>query len=123
MKFIIDMNLTTEWATYLSAAGWEVAHWSTIGEIEALDEAIASYARTGGWWIVTRDLDFGHLAAQSSSSAPSIIQIRDGRAVPATIGSSLLDALRAHEVALGLGAIVTVEATRTRVRPLPLARQ
>lgn len=44
MKFLIDMNLSPLWVTFLAERGYEAAHWSTIGEPWAADSEIFDFA-------------------------------------------------------------------------------
>jgi len=38
MKFVIDMNLSPQWAAFLLEPGFEAAvHWSEIGCVDASD--------------------------------------------------------------------------------------
>jgi predicted nuclease of predicted toxin-antitoxin system len=71
MKLLIDMNLSPRWVSMLTQSGIEAAHWSTLGEPEA-------------------------------------------------IGLQVVMALRQMANELDEGALLTVDANRTRLRILPL---
>ncbi len=71
MKLLIDMNLSPRWVSTLTQSGIEAAHWSTLGEPEA-------------------------------------------------IGLQVVMALRQMANELDEGALLTVDANRTRLRILPL---
>jgi len=32
MKFLIDMNLSPLWVSFLSGKGFKAVHWSTVGQ-------------------------------------------------------------------------------------------
>jgi len=51
-------------------------HWSTLGALDAQDEAVLARVRTEGAVLVTHDLDFSAILAASGDQAPSVIQIR-----------------------------------------------
>ncbi len=57
------MNLPPGWAPVLATAGFEAVHWSTVGNPEASDRAIMTWAKTNGYVVFTHDLDFGALLA------------------------------------------------------------
>jgi predicted nuclease of predicted toxin-antitoxin system len=44
MRFLIDMNLSPLWVSFLADAGFESLHWSSIGEPSAPDTQIMDYA-------------------------------------------------------------------------------
>ena len=58
MRFLLDMNLTKRWASYLIDAGHECYHWSDIGQPNAPDHVICGHARENGFVLITNDLDF-----------------------------------------------------------------
>ena len=45
MKILLDMNLAPRWVDWLSNAGHEAAHWSTIDRPDAPDPEIMAYAK------------------------------------------------------------------------------
>lgn len=63
MKILIDMNLSPRWVAFLTQAGWEAVHWSTVGDPRATDQSLMAYAREQGYVLFTHDLDFGILLA------------------------------------------------------------
>lgn len=58
MKLIVDMNLSPRWIGFLTGAGVQAVHWSTIGRRNAPDSEIMAYAATHGYVVLTHDLDF-----------------------------------------------------------------
>ena len=76
MKLIVDMNLAPRWAEYLSQAGHEAQHWSTLGALNATDVTVMQAARERDAVVLTHDLDFGAILAVTGGAKPSVIQIR-----------------------------------------------
>jgi predicted nuclease of predicted toxin-antitoxin system len=120
MKFLVDMNLSPLWVTYLADQGFEAAHWGRIGQPEASDSEIFDFAADNDWIVFTHDLDFGTLLATLRSSAPSVLQVRSQDVLPSAIGEIVLRAIRAAEPYFGAGALVTVDPSRHRIRLLPI---
>jgi len=120
VKLLLDMNLSPAWAPYLHAAGHEASHWSTIGPATASDTTVMDYARTHEAVVLTHDLDFGAILAASGGRKPSVVQIRADRLSPEIVGPLVLSALKQLETDLARGALLTVEAGRTRLSLLPL---
>jgi len=120
MKLLVDMNLSPRWVGALADAGFEAAHWSTLGAKNAPDAEIMAYAKVRDYVVLTHDLDFGAILAATHGEKPSVVQIRAEDVSPDVIGSQVIAALRqmAHE--LEEGAVLTVDPKRTRLRVLPL---
>ena len=74
----------------------------------------------GNWVVLTHDLDFGAILAASRGVKPSVVQIRADNVSPEAIGVSVVSAMRQLEAELEVGALVTVEPARSRVRVLPI---
>ena len=120
MKLVIDMNLSPEWVAFLHGHGFEAIHWSTVGAPNAPDTEIMQWARDHARAVFTHDLDFGILLAYTKDCRPSVIQARVQDVSPNVLGTVVVAALQAHEEVLVQGAILTIDATKTRVRILPL---
>lgn len=122
MRLLIDMNLSLAWVSVLNQAGHRAAHWSSIGSPRATDREILAWAKEHERIVFTHDLDFGAILAATDADAPSVIQIRTEDPTPDACARILLDILRLHADALASGALVIVDANRSRVRLLPLKR-
>jgi predicted nuclease of predicted toxin-antitoxin system len=121
MRFIVDMNLTQRWASFLVDAGHECVHWSDLGQPTAPDREICSYARNHGFVLITNDLDFPVLLAHSSDQKPSVILLRGEPLVPETRGDALLRAIADTAADLECGAVVSIDwFDKVRARLLPL---
>ena len=120
MKLLLDMNLAPAWVQVLNAAGWEAVHWSSLGNAQATDAEIMTFARKGGWVVFTHDLDFGAILAHTRGSQPSVFQVRAQNVAPDQLSALVLQALHQFSPQLEAGALVSVDARRQRVRILPL---
>jgi predicted nuclease of predicted toxin-antitoxin system len=81
-----------------------------------------SLRRGNHYIILTHDLDFGAILAASRETSPSVVQIRGEDISPEASGKQTVAALRLLTSQVETGALVTIEADRTRVRLLPLNR-
>lgn len=120
MKLLIDMNLSPLWIQYLQQNGVKATHWSDVGAPTAPDSEIMEHARTEGYVVFTHDLDFGRLLAMQKSCAPSVVQIRTQDVLPNSIGSLVVNALKAAYSHLEAGALVTIDPATHRIRLLPI---
>ena len=120
IKILVDMNLSPEWVPALVREGWEVVHWSTLGDPRAPDEKLMSWAASHGHIVFTHDLDFGAMLALSRATGPSVLQLRSQKVLPEDMAPLVAATLRRYEEALAAGALVVVEEGRSRVRVLPL---
>ena len=124
MKILIDMNLSPDWTAYLSNAGIEAAHWSSIGAADATDAEIMAFARRSSSIVLTQDLDFSAILAATHSSSPSVMQIRADNLAVSQIGPAIVAALLQLGAELERGAILTIDqSNRIRLRLLPLSRK
>ncbi len=120
MKLIVDMNLSPRWVSYLGGYDFEAVHWSTVGRINALDTEIMAYAASKDLIVLTHDLDFSAILAATGGTKPSVVQIRSDNLSTDAIGMLLVTSLRQMEGELKAGALLTVDANRTRLNLLPL---
>jgi predicted nuclease of predicted toxin-antitoxin system len=106
----------------LRAAGFEAMLGSDVGPLDAPEAQIMSFARNGDFVVVTHDLDFGATLAMTKGAKPSVVQLRADDVSPEAAGAVVIAALRTASAELELGALLTVDAGRARVRLLPLSR-
>ena len=123
MKLLVDMNLSPRWVGLLSEAGFEAVHWSSVGEADATDTRIISWAVENNHAVLTYDLDFGAILAASQGVRPSVVQIRANDTSPDVIGTQVVAALRQMKSEIEEGALLTIDAGRTRLTFLPLPRR
>jgi predicted nuclease of predicted toxin-antitoxin system len=120
MKLLVDMNLSPRWCEVFHAAGHTAVHWSNIGEVSASDNIIMEWARNSGYCVFTHDLDFSAILWTTKASGPSVIQVRDTDLFPNAIATVVTDALLRFAAEIDNGAIIAIDASRSRVRILPL---
>jgi len=82
MKFLIDMNLSPLWVSFLANQGFEAVHWSTVGHPGAPDSEILDFAAANGWIVFTHDLDFGPLFAALGTNTPGVLPVRSQDVLP-----------------------------------------
>lgn len=120
MKLLVDMNLSPRWVDTLADAGFDAAHWSILGAVNAPDSEIMAYASQSTYVVLTHDLDFGAILAATNDVKPSVVQIRAEDLRPAVIGKQICTAPRQMAVELEDGALLTIDPARTRLRLLPM---
>lgn len=120
MRFLIDMNLSPAWVTFLQKAGFEAVHWSEVGEPDAPDRRLMQWADEAGYIVITSDLDFSAILAATQRQRPSVLQIRSDVLTPAVIGPMVLRVIEQMRQDLEEGALISVDLQRARVRILPL---
>jgi predicted nuclease of predicted toxin-antitoxin system len=120
MKILIDMNLSPDWVNFLITAGHEAIHWSKIGSGSATDDELMTWAAEKGHVVLTADLDFGAILAATKGKGPSVVQVRNDILTPGAIGNAVISALRQARQELVDGALISVDASRARLRVLPL---
>jgi predicted nuclease of predicted toxin-antitoxin system len=121
VKWLIDNALSPEVAVGLRGAGHDAIHVRDRSLAAAADEEIIRVAEFEDRVIVSADTDFGTILAQQSSAKPSILLFRGATPRRATEQVALILANFSNiEDDLNAGAIVVVEPTRLRIRPLPI---
>jgi predicted nuclease of predicted toxin-antitoxin system len=120
MRLLIDMNLSPRWVEWLGREGFDAVHWSTVGRPGAPDKEIVEFARSENRIVLTHDLDFGAILAATRSVKPSVVQIRSDDLRPEKIGPAVVTALEAMREYLEVGALLTIDPSRRRVRLLPI---
>ncbi|NCQ96071.1 MAG: hypothetical protein EWV55_09925 [Microcystis viridis Mv_BB_P_19951000_S69] len=120
MKIIIDMNLTPEWVTVLAKYDIQAVHWSMVGDPRAPDHDIMEWAKINDYIVFTNDLDFGTILAVTAANSPSVIQFRTQDLLPANLEKLVVEVLQKFEPQLNLGALITIDVNRSKVRILPI---
>lgn len=120
MRLLLDMNLSPDMARMIAVRGHDVVHWSQIGDHRATDLAILTWAREHERVLVTHDLDFAAILAETEDVGPSVIQIRAQDLLASETVDAIISAIMTAGPALESGAIVTVHEDLSRVRILPL---
>jgi predicted nuclease of predicted toxin-antitoxin system len=91
-----------------------------VGSPDATDSELMAWAAKHEHVVLTADLDFGAILAAIRGSRPSVVQIRSDLLTPDSIGGSVVAALHQASQELSVGALVSVDAGRSRLRILPL---
>jgi predicted nuclease of predicted toxin-antitoxin system len=123
VNLLLDMNLSPVLARLLSSHGHDVVHWSEVGDYRATDVTILAWASEQGRVLVTHDLDFGAVLADTEASGPSVIQIRVQDLLAPETAETIASAIDVASPAIQRGAIVTIHEDRSRIRILPLQRR
>lgn len=105
----------------LSVGGHDVVHIKEQGLHRLVDSEILLKAARERRVVVTADHDFADILALLGAHRTSVVIIEERALGPrATLARRILDVLESTAAALELGAIVMVEPSRHRVRPLPI---
>jgi predicted nuclease of predicted toxin-antitoxin system len=121
VRFLLDENLSPLVCGPLIASGHEAVHVRDLGLSGAPDRVVLERADQDGRVVISSDTDFGQLLARSGASAPSVIMFRREEHRRAAAQASLILAnLEQVQADLEAGAIVVLQATRVRVRRLPV---
>jgi len=123
LKFIADVHVSPITVSILQEAGYQIRRVTDFIPANSSDNKIVELAIHQGSIIVTQDLDFSAIIAQSGMFRPSVVSLRVGNAKPETIARILKIILPQIEKDLIEGSIVSVEETEFRVRKLPIIRE
>ena len=120
-KLLADIHISPLTVADLRANGYEIHRVSDLISASASDAKIIELAILERAAIITQDLDFSALVAQSGLNKPSIVSLRVSDAKPHRISTILKIVLPQIEPDLQEGAIVSIEETEYRVRKLPIS--
>lgn len=120
IKILVEMNLSPDWALVLRRLGWPAVHWSSVGDPRATDRTVMDWAVANKHVVFTHDLDFGVLLALTHDTGPSVIQMRARDLLPSHLEKLVVATIRQYEADLATGALIVVDASRSRLRILPL---
>jgi len=120
-KLLADIHISPLTVSEIRANGYEIHRVSDFISASATDAKIIELAILERAAIITQDLDFSALVAQSGLNKPSIVSLRVSDAKPRRIATILKTVLPQIESDLLEGAIVSIEETEYRVRKLPIS--
>ena len=117
MRLLLDENVSPVIGEALTAAGYDVRAVTTACP-GASDIQVVALARAEDRIIVSEDKDFGNLVFRNGWWSPGLIRLALPGYWPAEKAARLIKVLAAEETS-ARGAVLVIEAARTRVRPLP----
>jgi predicted nuclease of predicted toxin-antitoxin system len=82
--------------------------------------AILTWAREHERVLVTHDLDFAAILADTEATGPSVLQIREQDLLANETVDAIIRAIMVARPALEHGAVVIIHEDRSRIRILPL---
>lgn len=120
LKFIADIHISPLTVEDLRDKGYDIRRITDNLPTTASDKEIVHLAYHEKAVIITQDLDFSAIIAQSGLNHPSIISLRVGNAKPDMITRILITVLPLIEAELRGGAIVSIDEKEYRIRKLPV---
>lgn len=104
----------------LERAGITAVHWSEIGSGSACNIEICQYARSERCVVVTQDLDFSQMLLEYAKSGQSVALLRLHNELEPIEQQRVIGILQKCHSELEVGALLVIDGTRARIRPLPM---
>ncbi|MCW7074785.1 MAG: DUF5615 family PIN-like protein [Candidatus Methanospirare jalkutatii] len=120
MKFLVDMALSPKTVKVLRDSGYEAIRVNELGMAKSKDREILAYAKKNDMVVITADLDFGDILANTGHKKPSVIIFRLKNPSPEHVNSLLLSAIPHIKDSLDKGSIIVIDDYRIRIRELPV---
>ena len=120
LKFIADIHISPLTVKELQKKGYDIIRVTDKLHATSLDKEIIQLAYQEKAVIITQDLDFSAIIAQSGLNGPSVISLRVANAKPDIITRILISVLPLIETELCEGAIVSIDEKEYRIKKLPV---
>lgn len=120
LKFIADVHISPLTVKELYEKGYNIIRVTDRLPATSSDNEIVQLAYQEKAVIITQDLDFSAIVAQSGLKGPSIVSLRVDDAKPDIITQILLNVLPLIETYLTEGVIVSIDEKEYRIRKLPV---
>jgi predicted nuclease of predicted toxin-antitoxin system len=119
-KFIADIHISPLTVQELQKKGYDIFRVTEKLPATSSDKEIIHLAHQERAVIITQDLDFSAIVAQSGLNSPSVISLRVANAKPVIITRILISVLPLIETELCEGAIVSIDEKEYRIKKLPV---
>jgi predicted nuclease of predicted toxin-antitoxin system len=119
-KFIADIHISPLTVNELQKKGYDIIRVSDKLPATSSDKEIIHLAYQEKTVIITQDLDFSAIIAQSGLNGPSVISLRVANAKPDIVTRILISVLPLIETELCEGAIVSIDEKEYRIKKLPV---
>lgn len=120
MRFLADMGVDVRVVQWLNQHGHDAIHLRDDGLHRLPDGEIFEKAAREARILLTFDLDFGEIAALAHGRPVTVVLFRLHNTRAPHVIARLESVLRASASALLRPAVVLVEESRHRIRPLPV---
>lgn len=122
MRFLTDMGISIRTTAWLNDAGHDAVHLVDEGLCRLTDAAVLSKVQSKERILLTMDLDFGRLLADSAAALPSVIIFRLKNERSECVNARITEVIKTHENSLLSGALILVREQSMRIRRLPFPR-
>ncbi|OGW37566.1 MAG: hypothetical protein A2Y97_00605 [Nitrospirae bacterium RBG_13_39_12] len=119
-EFIADIHISPLTVKELQKKGYDIIRVTDKLPATSLDKEIIQLSYQEKAVIITQDLDFSAIIAQSGLNGPSVISLRVANAKPDIIIRILITVLPLIEAELREGAIVSIDEKEYRIKKLPV---
>jgi predicted nuclease of predicted toxin-antitoxin system len=120
LKLIADIHISPLTVRALQNKGYDIDRITDKLAATATDKEIIQLAHQEKAAIITQDLDFSAIIAQSGLNGPSVISLRVVNTKPDTITRILITVLPLIEADLIEGAIISIDEKEYRIKKLPV---
>ncbi|RJR17634.1 MAG: hypothetical protein C4581_07615 [Nitrospiraceae bacterium] len=120
LKFIADMHISPLTVKQLQKDGYDIVRVTDKLHATSSDNEIVHLAHKEQAVIITQDLDFSAIVAQSGLHGPSVVSLRVSNAKPDMVTRIPSTVLPLIETELAEGSIVSIDEKEYRIKRLPV---